>query len=110
MQHVHVQQLPLANPFAILNSKRLIGKVDKDNSDLPSVIGINCSGGIQKRDAMFNGKTAAGPHLGFVTFGQGYKQTCWYKLSLQWIKHHRFRKICPDIHPAERGVAYPGSG
>ena len=36
----------LANPFAILNSKRLIGKVDKDNSDLSPVIGINGAGGV----------------------------------------------------------------
>ena len=66
----------LGNPFSGNNLEGRVRQVHEDDTDFTAVIGIDGAGGVQDRDAMLEGKAAAGPHLRFETLGQGNVQPC----------------------------------
>ena len=74
----------LRDALSVGNDKRFIRKVDKDDTYLASVVGIDGAGRIEDGDAMLDGKAASGTHLCFVARRQSHEETCGNKVTLHW--------------------------
>ncbi len=53
----------LANSVAIMYGERLVGEIDEDGANLPTVIGIDGARRIENSDATLGSETAAGAYL-----------------------------------------------
>ena len=66
----------LCNTFPIFNDKRLSRKIHQDNTNLPTIIGINCSGRIQDSNPFLQSQSAPRTNLRFKSLWKSDKQSC----------------------------------
>ena len=88
----------LRNALAILDYKIGIRKINKNNANLATLVGIDCAGRIKYGDALLQSQAAARSHLSLVSFGKGNAQACRYKTSLQWFQYDWFGYVGTQIH------------
>src|SRR5690606_3859209 len=80
----------LGDAIAIIYRKILIGKIDQQYFDLPPVVGVNGSRGVQYRDPGFESQAAPGADLGFVSQGKLHEQAGWNYFTLQGFEGYLF--------------------
>lgn len=80
VKHLHGHQVGLfmvgnhhlRHTLAVIDDKRFLTKVDKDDSYLTPIIGVNGTRGIQHGHTTLQCQSAARPHLSLIAHRQGY--------------------------------------
>ena len=96
----------LGNALAVLDEKRLVGEIDKDDADLATIVGIDGAGSVEDSDAVLDGKTTAGAHLSLVARRQSHEETRRYKAALQGLQLYGRLDIGTKVHTSRlrRGI------
>ena len=96
----------LGNALAVLDDKRLVREIDKDDAYLATIVGINSAGSIEHSDAVLDGKATARTHLSLVTRRQSHEQTRRNKAALQGLQLYGRLDIGTKVHTSRlrRGI------
>ena len=77
VEHLHGNELSLlmtgndhlGNTLTILNDEILLRKINKDHTNLTTIVSIDGTWGIQHSNAFLQSQTATGPYLSLITYG-----------------------------------------
>ena len=72
--------------------------VDDEHANVSAVVGVNGAGGIQYRDAVFEGKAGPRPNLEFGAHGQRCEQSGWDQLARTGLQYDRSFQLGPHVH------------
>ena len=88
----------LGDALSVVHDEILLRQVDEQHAHLTTIVGIDRPRGVEYRDTLLQGQSAAGSHLGLITCGQGDVQTCRDESPLQRFQHDRRIEIGPQVH------------
>ncbi len=88
----------LGNALAIVHYKVFARQVDEQHAHLAAIVGIDGARSVQHGDAMLQGQSAAGAHLGLIARGQSNIQTSLEELALHRAQHHRLLQVGTQVH------------
>ena len=118
VEHLHLLEYALFMPgddhlgdaLAVFHHEILLRQIDEHHANLSTIVGIDGAGGVEHGDALLQGQSATGPHLGFVTCWQGDVQTRGYEPALQWAQRDGYAEVGPQIHARTlcRGILWQG--
>lgn len=96
----------LGDAFAVVYGELLIGEVDKHDTYLAPVVGIDSPRGVKHGDAMLQSQAATGTHLCLIARWKGDVQTRGNEPPLQRAKHYGLVNVGPKIHAGtlRRGI------
>lgn len=87
----------LCNAFAVVDDERLAAKVDEDDANKTTVVGIYGAGSVEHGDAMLQSKAAAWTYLCLDSGWQCYAQTCWDQYALHGLQCDGLVEVCSEI-------------
>lgn len=96
----------LGDALAVLDEKRLVGEVDKDDADLATIVGIDGAGSVENCDAVLDGKAAARTNLSLVARRQSHEEARGDKAALQGLQRYGRLDVGTKVHTCRlrRGI------
>ena len=80
----------LGDPHAARHGESFFRVIDQNDLNLAAIVGVDCPGGIEERDPVFDRKAAPGTDLGFKMLGEGNDDPCGDQNAISGVNRDRF--------------------
>lgn len=93
LHQVHLTELGnyhLGDTLSWLDFERFLRKIDQDDPDLTTIVGVNGAGSVQHGDAVFEGQSAPWTNLRLTIGGQLNEQSRRNQLPFKWLQNNGF--------------------